>query len=86
MPNDSEARVKRTAHFSWSWRESCRLRCVVSKSTVACCHKHCRVYPTDSKRYAEVYCGQAGCLKEKRRLVVHCIYWVLLLPEWVISA
>lgn len=25
MPNDSETRVKRMAHFSWSWRSDCGL-------------------------------------------------------------
>jgi hypothetical protein len=31
MPDDSETRVKRTANFSWSWRNDCRLACEVKQ-------------------------------------------------------
>jgi hypothetical protein len=31
MPNDSETRVERMAHFSWSWKGNCCLVCVVGR-------------------------------------------------------
>ena len=35
MPNDLGTQVKRTAYFSWGWKGSSRLMCVVSKGSEA---------------------------------------------------
>ena len=59
MPNDSDRRVKITAHFSWSWRSNCRLMVRSSIGTGAWCHNYCRGYHTERGTHFRGLVGEA---------------------------
>ena len=81
MPDDSETDVKRTAHFSWSWRSNCLLLCEVKQGAWSMLHNHCRVYPTVIVNALSVICREVSRLVHGEE-ETGCLMNVLQQSRW----